>query len=56
MYVMLFVGGTLFAISDLILCGTYFGVGKERPVDLISNAVTYYAAQFIIAFSLFFII
>ena len=54
-YNMLFVGGVLFAVSDLILCGTYFGKGKERPVDLISNAVTYYAAQYIIAFSLFFL-
>ena len=52
---MLFVGGVLFAVSDLILCGTYLGKGKERPVDLISNAVTYYAAQYIIAFSLFFL-
>ena len=54
-YNMLMAGGLLFAISDLILCGTYFGVGKERPVDLISNAVTYYAAQYLIAFSLFFL-
>lgn len=54
--IMLFVGGILFAISDLILSGTYFGVGKERNVDIISNAVIYYLAQFIIAFALFFII
>ena len=52
---MLCIGGILFAISDLILSGTYFGEGKERPVDLISNAVTYYAAQYLIAFSLFFL-
>ena len=53
---MLFVGGILFAVSDLILSGTYFGEGKERPVDIITNSVTYYAAQFIIAFAIFFII
>lgn len=53
--IMLFAGGILFAISDLILSGTYFGVGKERPVDIITNAITYYAAQYLIAFSLFFI-
>ena len=47
-------GGVLFAISDLILSGTYFGEGKERPVDIITNGVTYYLAQFAIAFSLFF--
>ena len=52
---MLFAGGILFAISDLILSGTYFGIGKTRPVDLITNTVTYYAAQYIIAFSLLFI-
>ena len=52
---MMFIGGLLFVISDFILSGTYFGKGKERPVDIISNSVTYYFAQFIIAFSLFFI-
>ena len=53
---MLFIGGILFAVSDLILSGTYFGEGKERPIDLATNGVTYYAAQFLIAFSLFFIL
>ena len=52
---MLLIGATLFAVSDLILSGTYFGQGKERPFDLITNSVTYYAAQYIIAFSLFFL-
>ncbi len=51
---LIFIGGILFAISDIILCGTYFAENRERPVDIISNAITYYAAQFIIAFSLFF--
>ena len=46
------VGGVLFAVSDLILSGTYFGTGKNRPVDIITNHVTYYAAQFVIAGSL----
>ena len=54
-YNMMFIGGVLFAISDLILSGTYFGENHEKPFDLISNAVTYYAAQYIIAFSLFFL-
>ena len=53
---MLFIGAVLFAISDLILCGTYFGEGRERPVDIVSNSVTYYAAQYLIAFSLFFLV
>ena len=52
---LLFAGGVLFAISDLILSGTYFGEGKDKPVDIITNAVTYYAAQYLIAFSLFFL-
>ena len=53
--ILLFIGGVFFAISDLILSGTYFG-GKERPFDIISNAITYYAAQYLIAFSIFFLI
>lgn len=53
--VMFFIAAILFAASDLILSGTYFGEGKERPVDIITNIVTYYSAQFMIAFSLFFL-
>ena len=52
---LLFVGGILFAISDLVLSGTYFGKGHEKPLDFILNYVTYYPAQFLIAFSLFFL-
>ena len=44
--------GIFFLISDLILNGTYFGEGKDRPVDIITNHITYYIAQFAIAFSL----
>ena len=55
-YNMLFAGAALFAISDLILCGTYFGENRERPFDIISNGITYYAAQYLIAFSLFFLV
>lgn len=49
-----FVGGVFFIISDIILSGTYFGEGKNRPVDIITNHVTYYIAQFIIASSILF--
>lgn len=52
---MLFIGAVLFAISDLVLSGTYFGEGKDRPIDFILNYSTYYAAQFIIALSLLFL-
>ena len=51
---MFFVGGVFFIISDIILSGTYFGEGKNRPVDIITNHVTYYLAQFIIASSILF--
>ena len=52
---MLAIAGTLFAVSDLILSGTYFGKNRDKPFDLISNALTYYVAQYLIAFSIFFI-
>lgn len=50
-----FAGGVLFALSDLILSGTYFGEGKERPLDLILNYLTYYGGQFLIAYSLLYL-
>ncbi|MBQ6543785.1 MAG: lysoplasmalogenase [Clostridia bacterium] len=52
---MIFGGSVFFALSDLILNGTYFGEGKNRPVDIVTNHVTYYIAQFAIALSLCFI-
>ena len=52
--VVMAIGGALFIISDLILSGTYFGEGKNRPVDVITNHVFYYAAQFVIASSILF--
>ena len=53
--IMLLVGGVLFAISDLVLSNTYFGEDHEKPIDFILNYLTYYGAQFVIAFSLFFL-
>lgn len=50
------VGGVLFAASDLILSGTYFGEGRERPVDIIGNYITYYGAQYVIAWCILFAI
>ena len=52
---MFLVGAVLFAISDLVLSGTFFGKGKERPIDFILNYLTYYGAQFTIAMVLLFI-
>ena len=53
---LIFIGGILFAVSDLILNMTYFGEGHEKPFDLISNSITYYAAQFLIALAVLFIL
>lgn len=50
-----FTGAVLFALSDLVLSGTYFGEGKDRPVDIILNYSSYYPAQFLIALSLLFL-
>ncbi len=49
-----FIGGVFFIISDIILSGTYFGEGKNRPVDIVTNHVTYYIAQFVIASTILF--
>ena len=51
---LMFIGGILFAASDLVLSGTYFGEGRERPADLIANYILYYGAQFVIAWSVMF--
>ena len=40
-YLFSFIITVLFAISDLVLSGTYFGKGKERPIDFILNYITY---------------
>lgn len=47
-----FAGAVLFTLSDLVLSGTYFGKGRERPIDLALNYLTYYPGQFLIASSL----
>ena len=53
--ILLMAGGILFALSDLILNMTYFGEGHEKPFDIITNTVTYYIAQNLIALSIFFL-
>ena len=52
---LLFAGSVLFAASDLVLSGTYFGTGHERPIDFVLNYFTYYPAQFLIATALSFV-
>ena len=51
---MFFFGAVSFTMSDLVLSGTFFGEGKERPIDFTLNYVFYYGAQFTIAMSLLF--
>ncbi|MBR5260921.1 MAG: lysoplasmalogenase [Oscillospiraceae bacterium] len=51
----MFAGAVLFTLSDLVLSGTYFGVGKDKPIDIILNYLTYYPAQFVIALSILFL-
>lgn len=48
---MVLAGAFLFMISDLILARTYFGKRHNKPVDVITNYATYYAAQCLIALS-----
>lgn len=45
------VGLVCFLISDLILSRTYFGKDHHKPIDIITNYIFYYAAQFLIALS-----
>ena len=40
-----------FMVSDFILCGTYFGTAKVKKADIIVNHITYYIAQFLVAFA-----
>lgn len=50
----LMIGMICVLISDVILSGTYFSTGKDRPVDIISNHALYYIGQFFVASSLMF--
>ena len=53
-YILLAVGAVFFALSDVILSGTFFGRGKDRPVHYFTNHLTYYAGQYLIAASILF--
>ena len=46
------IGLVVFLLSDLVLSGTFFGEGRDRPVDYALNYVFYYGGQFTIALSL----
>lgn len=53
-YIVLAIGAVLFALSDVILSGTFFGRGKDRPIHYFTNHLTYYAGQYLIAASIIF--
>ena len=54
-YIIMSVGSVLFMLSDLILSGTYFGEGQDKPIHYFTNHFTYYAAQILIMSSIMFI-
>ena len=50
------IGGIIFNSSDLILCKTYFRPKEQvQKADLIATSITYFVAQFILMFALYFI-
>ena len=53
-YLLFMIGAILFGLSDLILAPIYYQ-NQQKPIMIILNLVTYYGAQILIAFSLFFI-
>ena len=54
LFLLFMIGAILFGVSDLILAPIYYQ-NPQKPIMIILNLVTYYGAQILIAFSLFFI-
>lgn len=54
--VMFFIGAAFFMTSDMMLTGAYFKAGERPKAYLAIYSICYYIAQFVIAFSLFFLI
>jgi hypothetical protein len=52
--ILFIIGAILFAISDLILAPIYYK-NDRRNIMIILNLVTYYAAQIMIASSIYFL-
>ena len=52
--ILMWVGALIFASSDVLLTRTYFKENCPKGF-LISTSITYYVAQFLIAFTLFFL-
>ena len=53
--VMFFCGAICFATSDSMLTGAYFKEGQRPKAYMATYSVFYYVAQFVIAFSIFFL-
>ena len=56
MLIMFFIGAVFFATSDFMLAGSYFKDGERPKAYNAIYSIFYYAAQFIIAFSIFFLV
>lgn len=54
--VMFFSGAICFATSDFMLTGAYFKEGQRPKAYMAIYSVFYYVAQFVIAFSIFFLV
>ena len=54
--IMFLVGAVFFASSDMMLTGAYFKEGKRSKIYMATYSVFYYIAQFVIAFSIFFLV
>ena len=54
--VMFFVGSICFATSDFMLTGAYFKAGQRPKAYMAAYSIFYYVAQFLIAFSIFFLV
>ena len=52
---MFFAGALCFATSDFMLTGAYFKEGQRPKAYMAAYSVFYYVAQFVIAFSIFFL-
>ena len=53
--VMFFIGAVFFTTSDCMLTGSYFKKGKRAKPYVAICSICYYVAQFLIAFSIFFL-
>ncbi len=54
-FILLTIGSVMFLLSDAVLSGTYFGVGKDKAHHYFINHFLYYAGQYLIAASVMFV-